>query len=118
MSSHRIVYDMTTLFHWNGPPSGIVRVDHAFAHWAHTALPDAHFAVFDPGLRRFRKVANRWVEPLIGDRAFVDTWGRGAGPATRRRYPHLPPRIAKWLTQPRRGVFAALERFRLDGRPV
>jgi glycosyltransferase involved in cell wall biosynthesis len=118
MSSHRVVYDMTTLIHWKGPPSGIVRVDHAFAHFARTALPDAHFAVFDPELRRFRKVADRWVEPLIGDRAFVDTWGRGAGPATRRRYPRLPPRIAKWLTQPRRGLFAALERLRLDGRPV
>jgi glycosyltransferase involved in cell wall biosynthesis len=118
MTSRRIVYDMTTLFHWKGPPSGIVRVDHAFAHFARTALPDVHFAVFDPGLRRFRKVADRWVEPLIGDRAFVDTWGRDTGAATRRRYPHLPPRIAKWPTQPRRRLFAALERLRVDGRPA
>jgi glycosyltransferase involved in cell wall biosynthesis len=118
MSSPRIVYDMTTLFHWTGAPSGIVRVDHAFAHFASAALLDVHFAVFDPELGRFRKVANRWVEPLIADRAFVDTWGRAAGPDPPRRYPRLPPRMAKWLTQPRRQVFAALERVRRDGRPA
>ena len=118
MPSRRIVYDMTTLFHWKGPPSGIVRVDQGFAHWARAALPDVHFAVYDPGLQRFRKVADRWVEPLIGDHAFADTWGRGAGPATRRRYPRLAPSIAKWLTQPRRRLIAALERLRRDGRPV
>ena len=117
MSSPRIVYDMTTLVHWTGPPSGIVRVDHAFAQWARERLPDVHFAVFDPELRRFRKVADRWVEPLIADRAFVDTWGRGAAVQTRRRHPRLPVPIAKWLTQPRRRLFGALERIRRDGWP-
>jgi hypothetical protein len=118
MSSRRIVYDMTTLLHWTGPPSGIVRVDHAFAQWARERLPDADFAVFDPAIRRYRKVADRWVEPLISDRAFADTWGRGAGVAAQQRYRHLPSSIAKWLAQPRRQLFAALERIRLDGRPA
>jgi glycosyltransferase involved in cell wall biosynthesis len=118
MSSPRVVYDLTTLFHWTGPPSGIVRVDQAFAHWACDRLPGADFAVFDPRVRQFRKVADRWVEPLIAGRAFVDTWGLDAGPVARRRYPRLPPPIAKWLTQPRRQLFAVLERIRLDGRPA
>jgi glycosyltransferase involved in cell wall biosynthesis len=118
MSSRRIVYDMTTLFYWTGPPSGIVRVDTAFAHWAATSLPDVHFAVFDPGIRQFRKVADRWVEPLIAGRAFADTWGLRAGPVARSGYPRVPWPITKWLTQPRRQLFAALERIRLDGRPA
>jgi glycosyltransferase involved in cell wall biosynthesis len=116
MSSRRVIYDMTTLFHWSGPPSGIVRVDNAFAHWARDRLPDTHFAVFDQGIGRFRKVADRWVEPLIADRTFIDTWGLtwglGTGPV---RYPRVPRSIAKWLTQPRRQAFAILERIRLDG---
>ncbi len=114
-SSRRIVYDMTTLVGWTGPPSGIVRVDTAFAHWAATSLPDVQFAVFDPGIRQFRKVADHLVEPLIDGRAFADTWGLRAGPVARRGYPRLPRPIAKWLTQPRRQLFAALERIRLDG---
>jgi glycosyltransferase involved in cell wall biosynthesis len=118
MSSRRIVYDMTTLFYWTGPPSGIVRVDTAFAHFAATSLPNVHFALFDPGLRQFRKVADRWVEPLIAGRAFADTWGLRTGPVARSGYPRLPRWIAKWLTQPRRQLFAALERFRRDGRPA
>jgi glycosyltransferase involved in cell wall biosynthesis len=116
MSSPRIVYDLTTLLHWSGPPSGIVRVDHAFAQWACSNMLDADFAVFDPRVEQFRKVEPRWVEPLIAGRAFVDTWGLDASPVPRRRYPSLPAPIGKWLTQPRRQLFAVLERVRLDGR--
>jgi glycosyltransferase involved in cell wall biosynthesis len=117
MSPRRIIYDVTMLSDWIGAPSGILRVDRAFAQWARANLPDAIFAFYDPELRRFRKVADHWVEPLIDGSAFADTWGRGAGAAAQ-RHRRGPARVAKWLTQPRRQLFAALERIRNDGRPA
>ena len=81
------------------------------------------FAVFDPqrpAVSQGRRPLGRAVDRRSHVRRYVGTQRRRADTApavTPRRYPHVPDR-AKWLTQPRRRLFAALERIRLDGRPA
>jgi glycosyltransferase involved in cell wall biosynthesis len=115
----RIIYDITSVAHWNGPPTGIVRVSRAFAAWAHAHIRDAVFAFFDPRIQSFRKVVPAWVMPIVNGDAFADTWALYAtGPRARgmNRFPSPIRPIAKWVIRPRRQLFAALERLRLGRR--
>ena len=96
----RLVFDVSSLARWAGPPGGIVRVEQELLRaWGDTVLP----AVFDPDLGRYRGIRAEWRAPLFDNRAALVL---SDGPALQRRgWRRLWPRPGD--------VVVALERVRL-----
>ena len=62
----RLVFDVSSLARWAGPPGGIVRVEQELLRaWGDTVLP----AVFDPDLGSDRGIRSEWRTPLFDNRA-------------------------------------------------
>jgi glycosyltransferase involved in cell wall biosynthesis len=99
----RLIFDVSSLARWSGPPSGIVRVEQELLRaWGSTVVP----AVFDPDLGRYRTIAPAWRDRLLGDAAALVL---SDGPA-------LAPRGWRaWVPRPGH-VVQALEGLRLTTR--
>jgi glycosyltransferase involved in cell wall biosynthesis len=103
----RIVFDVSTVLRWLGPPVGIVRVEHALAAYALRRRPDIRLSLYDAATAGFRIVNPAWADLLIG-------WDGALASGvfeTRRRRGRL-----RNLLSPRFHLFMALERWRLTLR--
>ena len=102
----RLVFDVSSLARWAGPPGGIARVEQELLTAALADRPDILPAVFDPDSGRYRRIRDEWRDIILG--------GEGAvvlsdGPALARRgWRALVPRPGD--------VLFALERWRLTTR--
>lgn len=95
----RLVFDVSSLARWAGPPGGIVRVEQELLRaWGDTVVP----AVFDPDRGVYRQIRRDWLKPLTDDRAALVL---SDGPALRargwRRFVPRPGHVALALEQVR-----------------
>lgn len=99
----RLVFDVSSLARWAGPPGGIVRVEQELLRaWGTSVVP----AVFDPDRGCYRRITPKWLDPLVHDRAALVL---SDGPALRPRgWRRVVPRPGH--------VVMALERTRLTTR--
>jgi glycosyltransferase involved in cell wall biosynthesis len=65
-SGGRIIFDISSVSRWLGPPVGIIRREHELARHALARRPDIAFSFFDVASSSFRAVDPRWVERLAG----------------------------------------------------
>jgi glycosyltransferase involved in cell wall biosynthesis len=116
-ASARLVFDLTTLALWSGPPVGIVRVEGEFGRWALVHLTETVPAFFDPETRCFRRLSPAMAASLIAQDVALDSLSF-VSPARRgkRKTDRIPAAIrpfAMWILQFRRTLLQALERLRL-----
>jgi len=71
-SNRRIIFDVSSISHWLGPPVGIIRREHALARYALSKRPDIVFSFFDQPTSSFMAMDSAWVERLIGWDSAVD----------------------------------------------
>ncbi len=100
----RLVFDVSSLARWAGPPGGIVRVERELLEAARLDRPDIIPAVFDPSREMYRLLQPAWRDLVLGSDGAVVL---SDGPALARR---------GWRAAvPRPGdVFHTLERWRLS----
>lgn len=72
MPANRVVYDLTSLAKWFGPPVGITRVDRELALWAHRYLPDTAFVIFDAAGLAFREIHPARVKDIIEGNIIIE----------------------------------------------
>jgi glycosyltransferase involved in cell wall biosynthesis len=113
----RIVFDLTTITFWSGPPIGIVRVEFEFAKWALERLDNVVFGFFDPSTLTFRQLNSNFTRQLLAQKAFLDvrrlTDSRRARKRKTDRIPAAIRPYAMWLLQSRRMTLQTLQRTRL-----
>jgi glycosyltransferase involved in cell wall biosynthesis len=78
--NRRLIFDVSSILQWLGPPVGILRREHELARHALTARPDIRFSYFDKSTGSFRAVNAAWIERLIGWEHAIDV----ASPGVRR----------------------------------
>jgi len=112
----RIIFDLTTSALWSGPPVGIVRAERELARWALDHRPQTIFVVFDPRVRRYRRLSASFVKASLSGEALLSDWGLPDFTGARRRRSERLPRALYAILQGRRTLLAALERVRLSTR--
>ena len=109
----RIVFDISSLARWTGPPVGIVRAQRELALWAREYRPDAAFVFFDPSIMGYRAVRPRFVDAFITGAASFNGWSLPDPTGRRKRRSAWVPRGAYALLQGRRTLLRRLEHLRL-----
>ncbi len=111
--SGRLVFDISSLVRWSGPPVGIVRVQRELALWARRRIPGVRFAIFDPASMAFRHAAPRYLDDLLSGAASLNAWALpDASGGRTRRSARVPPALYS-IIQTRRTLLRVLERARL-----
>jgi glycosyltransferase involved in cell wall biosynthesis len=100
----RIIFDLSSIASWSGPPVGISRVQNALATYALTALPDVVLSVFDKATSSLRAVNPEWARQLVGWESTLET--------RHFEYRRDARRLRNWLPS-RYRVLMALEGVRL-----
>ena len=57
----RMLFDVSTLARWAGPPVGIIRVEHELARWAAEHTKHVVFVFFDLRSGVYREVNKKWL---------------------------------------------------------
>jgi len=109
----RIVFDISSLARWTGPPVGIVRAQRELALWAREYRPDTAFVFFDPSIMGYRAVRPRFVDAFITGAASFNGWSLPDPTGRRKRRSAWVPRGAYALLQGRRTLLRRLEHLRL-----
>ncbi len=80
MSRHRrLVFDISLIARWRGPPVGILRREQALARHALAARPDMAFCVLDRSMPAYREIRRDQVELLLRwDTVLNDTGAAGS----------------------------------------
>jgi glycosyltransferase involved in cell wall biosynthesis len=115
----RIVFDISMLARWAGPPAGIVRVERELARWARANLRELVFVFLDPHTRSYRELNPRWIDELLAGNVWVDP-RIAPGGSRRRRRERIPAFIrpaAMWVLQSRKSALLMLDRVRFSGAP-
>jgi len=86
----RLIFDVSTAAYWQGPPSGIDRLQSRLVGAIARVRPDAHLVIFDPGWNCYRTL-DRAAFALAADPRIVIRPGRKTGGAGGRGRP-LPRR--------------------------
>ena len=68
----RLIFDLSSVARWTGPPVGIIRAQREFAIWARRERPDVVFAIFDSATMRYRRVAERYLGAFIDGEASLN----------------------------------------------
>jgi glycosyltransferase involved in cell wall biosynthesis len=68
----RIVFDVSSITRWLGPPVGIMRVEHALARHVLSRRPDIQLSFFDSAASSFRAINPAWIERLVGWDCAID----------------------------------------------
>ncbi len=100
----RIIFDVSSIARWVGPPVGIIRAEHALSTFAKANRPDIVLAIYDSVTKSFREVSARWVETITGWDGALDMVSFDF----RRRWSRL-----RSCRSPRYPLVMALERRRL-----
>ncbi len=66
VEGRRIIFDVSSIARWVGPPVGIIRAEHALTTFAKANRPDIVLAFYDSGPRSFREMSARWIETITG----------------------------------------------------
>ncbi len=103
----RLIFDVSSILQWLGPPVGILRREHELARHALSARPDIRFSYFDKSTGSFRTVNVAWIERLIGWEHAIDVASPGVQ-RTRSGFARLKP--SRYL------LTMALERQRLSAK--
>lgn len=112
----RLLFDLSTLARWAGPPVGIIRAERELARFARDHLEHAVFVLFDPLTDSYRQAIPRYVPSLIAGTVSMEPWSAPSATARKRRSDRIPPALrpaAQWVLQFRRSALLALERERL-----
>jgi glycosyltransferase involved in cell wall biosynthesis len=115
----RIVFDISTLIRWSGPPVGIVRAERELARWVKADCPGVCFAVFDPREKRYREVRADWLDAIIGGTITVLMFDLPDATGRRRRRERIPKLIRPAIMavpQLRRRLLFRLEALRIFAR--
>src|SRR5471032_2058358 len=72
MSHDRLVFDISTIARWLGPPVGIARTEHALARHALAKRPDITVSFYDKAIGNFRAVNPDWRQRLCGWEHAID----------------------------------------------
>jgi glycosyltransferase involved in cell wall biosynthesis len=101
-----LLFDISTLMKWFGPPVGIVRVERELAKWAMQNHPGCRFGFFDSNSQLYREVLPEHLPAILDGTAIIDTTGMSDPSQSRRRRTDRVPRVLRtpflWLTQFRR----------------
>lgn len=113
----RIVFDLTSLARWTGPPVGIVRVQQMLAQYAHTHRPDVVFSIFDPDRWRYRKLRSEFIRPILDRTTIVEMSLYGSPTGSTHRFQDRLPSWARslfyWCTKTRRKLLFGAEYWRI-----
>ena len=71
-ASPRIIFDVSSIARWVGPPVGIIRAEHALATFARAKRPDIVLAIYDSVTASFREISARWTEGITGWEGALD----------------------------------------------
>ena len=115
----RILFDVSTLARWAGPPVGIIRVEHELARWAAEHTKHVVLVFFDLRSGVYREVNKKWLLPLINRTVSVNPWVLPNAKQRGRRSDRIPGAIKPalmWILQFRRSALLLLERMRLHAR--
>src|SRR5258706_16355061 len=72
MGNGRLIFDISTIVRWLGPPVGIARTEHALARHALAKRPDITVSFYDKSIGGFRAIAPEWRERLCGWENAID----------------------------------------------
>lgn len=115
-----MLFDLSSLIRWYGPPVGIVRAQQQLARYARQHRPDVQFTVFDPLAGRLCALLPPWVDAVIDNRLSIDNqlWPDPTSPKTKylRDLPRPVAEAYLWATKFRRKLLSAVERRRLVAR--
>jgi len=103
----RIIFDVSSIARWTGPPVGIARVENALAAYAIAHRPDVVLSIYDQGTGSFRVLDPKWAAQLIGWDASLEILEFEYRRDSKRLRNRVPSRYS---------VFMALERWRLTSR--
>ena len=118
MTNGTIVFDLTSLARWSGPPVGIVRAQRELARWARDHVPTVVFAAFDPTTMDYRALSPRHADAFIDGTASLNAWASPDPTGRRRRRSAWLPGWVYSALQARRTLLRLLERVRLaNNRP-
>ncbi len=114
----RIIIDISSLAHWLGPPAGISRCQRIYAKYALLNFPgDVLFTIYDPRLRQFRALSDRWAGEVIEGTARTDMTMMPDPSGMRSRTVDKVPELLRepfwWVTRLRRKSLSLLEQWRL-----
>jgi glycosyltransferase involved in cell wall biosynthesis len=109
----RLVFDITSLTTWIGPPTGIVRTQRELARWARVNRPGMIWAAWDPRIGRHAVVADAYADAFIDGAATMDVWGYPPAGGGRWRKPGWTPDRLYAAFRLRRMAMRRLERIRL-----
>ena len=113
-----MIFDLSSVARWTGPPVGIIRAQRELASWARRRRPQTVFAIFDPATMRYRRVAERYLDAFIAGDASLNAWATPDPTGARVRRSQAVPAPVYAALQTRRTALRLLERVRLaPGRP-
>ena len=112
----RVVFDISMLSRWAGPPAGIVRVERELARWARSHLRELVFVFLDPYTRSYRELNPRWIDEVLAGNVWIDPRLPPGGSRGRRRdrIPAFIRPAAMWILQSRKNALVLLDRIRFS----
>src|SRR5262245_27957231 len=111
----RIVFDISTLVRWTGPPVGIVRTERQLARWVKSQRPDTVFVFFEASEKRYRQISAAWLEATMAGDVTILRFDLPDATGRKRRRDRIPARIrpaVMAVPQLRRTLLLRLEEIR------
>jgi len=111
----RIVFDISTLLRWSGPPVGIVRTERELARKVKAECPDAVFVFFEARHKIYRQISAAWLDAILAGDVTVLLFDLADPTGRRRRRDRIPAPIrpaVMSVPQLRRTLLFGLEAMR------